>query len=75
MLMSGHIVKTWNTNPGRQKNGGQKNEDPTRVDRDVASPPLFCILGLAWFATPILKICPDIRAGRPECTTVASVAA
>jgi hypothetical protein len=49
--MSEHIAKTWNTKPGRQKNGGQKNEDQTRVDRDVASPPLFCILGLAWFAT------------------------
>jgi hypothetical protein len=36
MLMSRHIIKTRNTNPGRQKNGGQKNEDQTRVDRDIA---------------------------------------
>jgi hypothetical protein len=33
MLMSGHIVKTRNPNPGRQKNGGQKNEDLTRFGR------------------------------------------
>jgi hypothetical protein len=39
MLMSEHIVKTRNTNPGRQKNGGQKNEDQTRVDRNFAARP------------------------------------